>query len=63
MQRPWSCDGLVVFLADLFTGSLARQSLLDAALFTRLQVVGVTLDVFNDVLRLDLAFKAAKGIL
>ena len=42
------------FLAIAF----ASQCLLEAALFTRLHVVGVTFDLFDDVLLLNLALKA-----
>ena len=62
MQRPWFRDGLVVFLADLFTGSLARQSLLGSTLVSRFQIERMLLDILDDVFLLDLPFKAAQRI-
>jgi hypothetical protein len=54
---------LVLFLAGLLPISLARQCFLDAALFTGLQVVGVTFDFLDDVFLLNLPLKPAKRIL
>jgi hypothetical protein len=50
---------LVLLFPSLLTIPLARQGSLDATLFARLQVVGVTLDFLNDVLLLYLPFKPA----
>ncbi len=53
--------GVAIF-ADLFLCPLARQGLLHAAFFTRLQIIRVPLYLFNDVFRLDLAFKPAQRV-
>jgi hypothetical protein len=50
---------LVLLFASLLTIPLARQSCLDAALFARLQVVGMTLDFLDDVFLLNLPLKPA----
>jgi hypothetical protein len=57
------CGKLLVLFANLFSGTLARQSFFHPALLARLQVVGVTLHFLNDVFRLNLALKATQGIL
>ena len=44
--------------ARLLTVAFASQCLFEAALFTRLHVVGVAFDLFDDVLLLNLALKA-----
>ena len=54
---------LILFLASFLAIALAGQSGFHAALFTRLEVVGVTLDFLDDVLLLDLPFEAAQCIL
>ena len=54
--------GLVLFLADLFAVSFACKSFLDATLLTWLQIEGVTLDLFDDVFGLHLAFEATQCI-
>ncbi len=54
---------LILLFADFFARALTRQSLLDAGLFARLQVIGVTLDFLDYVLLLYLALKTAKGVL
>ena len=54
---------LILLFANLFSGTLSRQSLLHSALRARLQVEGVTLHFFNNVLLLDLAFKTSKSVL
>ena len=59
-MEEWS--RLVLLLASLLTIALTRQSGLHAALLTRLEIVGVTLDFLDDVLLLDLPFKAAQRI-
>src|SRR5579864_7000791 len=56
-------SNLIRLSPDFFPGTLARQSLLHSALLARLQVIGVTLHFLNDVLRLNLALEAAKGVL
>jgi hypothetical protein len=57
------CGNLILLFANLFSGTLSRQSLLHSALRARLQVEGVTLHFLNDVFRLNLALKPTKGIL
>ena len=52
----------ILLFASLFTIPLARQGGLDAALLTGLQVVGVTLDFLDDVLRLYLPLEPAQRI-
>ena len=52
----------ILFLASLLPVPLARQGSLYPALFTGLQVVGVTLDFLDDVLLLHLALKPAQRI-
>ena len=49
-------------LFDSFSGTLSRQSLLDALLLARLQVEGVTPDLLDDVFLLHFAFEATKRI-
>src|SRR2546428_4872261 len=58
-----NCCNLIRLSANLFSGTLSRQSLLQSALIARLQVVGVTLHFLNDVFRLNLALEPTKGIL
>ncbi len=50
---------LVLLFASLLAIPLASQSRFYALLFTRLQVVGVTLDFLDDVFLLNLPFKPA----
>jgi hypothetical protein len=56
---------LVLFLlfTGLFTAPFAGQCLFQALFFTRLQIEGVALDLFNDVFGLHLALETAEGIL
>ncbi len=54
---------LVLHFASLLSITLARQSCLHAALLTRLQVVGVTLNFLDDVLLLDLSLEATQRVL
>jgi hypothetical protein len=49
--------------AILLPVSLACQRLLSPQLLTRLQVKGVSLDLLDNVLLLDLPLEAAKGVL
>jgi hypothetical protein len=60
-QRDIRCASLklVRFLAGFLAIALARESFLDATLFARLQIKGVTLDFLDDVLLLNLALEAA----
>ena len=48
------------FAGTLFSVALARQCFLGALLLTRLQVEGMALDLFYDVLLLDLSFESAQ---
>jgi hypothetical protein len=50
------------FPARLFPVSLTGQRLLDPFLLSRLQVKGVSLDLLDNVLLLDLTLEAAKGV-
>jgi len=54
---------LVLLFASLFATTLASERLFHALLFAGLQVVGVTLHLFDDVLLLDLALKPTQGVL
>ena len=56
-------EGLILFLASLFTAALTSQGFFNALFFARLQIEGMTLHFFNDVFRLNLALEAAEGIL
>jgi hypothetical protein len=56
------CD-LIAIVAHLLPGTLSRQSLLDPALRSRLQIKGVALHVFDDLFGLHLALESAQGIL
>ena len=53
---------LVLLFASLLTIPLARQCFLDATLFARFQVVGVTFDFLDDVFLLHLPLKPAERI-
>ena len=53
---------LILLFASLLAVAFASQSCLHPLFFTRLQVVGVTLDFLDDVLLLNLAFEAAQRI-
>ena len=48
--------------ANLFSGTLSRQSLLHPALGAGLQVEGVALHFLNDVFRLNLALETTEGV-
>jgi hypothetical protein len=45
----------------LLSGTLLRQSLFHPALRARLQIVGVALDLLDDVFRLNLALETTEG--
>ena len=51
---------LSVFLTVLFAVTLASKSLLHPLLFAGFQVVGVLLDLLDDVFLLDFALEAAQ---
>ena len=53
----------IIVSADLLSIPLSGQRLLDALLLSRLEVERVLLYLFDNVLRLNLALKTAKGIL
>ena len=57
------CGNLIWLPANLLSGTLSRQGLLQSPLRARLQVVGVTLHFLDDVFRLNLALEPAQGIL
>jgi hypothetical protein len=52
--------GLWTHAAHFFAQSLAGKGLFDPLFFTRFQVEGMFLDVFDDVFLLDLAFEASE---
>src|SRR5579863_8398405 len=58
----FKCWNSIRLFANLFPGALSCQSLLDSALFARLQVEGVPLHVLNDVFGLNLALKPTKSV-
>lgn len=53
---------LVLLLADFLTISFASERFFDTLLFARLQIEGMTLDLFDNVFGLHLALKATQGI-
>src|SRR5215471_14322605 len=53
---------LLYFPATLLPVAFAGQRLLGPELLTRLQVKGVSFDLFNNVLLLDLTLEATKGV-
>ena len=53
---------IIDFPARLLPVSFAGQGLLDPELLTRLEVEGVTFHFLDDVLLLDFALEAAKGV-
>ena len=55
--------GLGAHAAHFFPQPLARQSLFDAPLFTRLKVERVFLDILNDVFLLNLTLEAPESTL
>ena len=64
-RKGWvasGCDSVRLF-PNLFSGTLARQGLLYPTLGARLEVEGMTLHLFNDVFRLNLALEPPQGIL
>ena len=64
-RPPWErrpSFELVLLFTSLFAAALARQRFLHTLLLARLEVKGVTLHFLNDVLLLNLAFKAPQGI-
>jgi len=57
-----SVMGLFGLATGLFAVTLPRQGLLHALLFSRLQVEGVLLDLFNDVFLLHLPLETPQGV-
>lgn len=53
----------MLFSTNLLAATLARQSFFDALSFARLEVEGVTLRFFDNVLLLDFALEPTKGVL
>ncbi len=63
---PGKGDGpalLVLFLASLFTASLASQRFFHALFLARFQVKGVSLDLLDNVFLLHLALETAQSVL
>lgn len=56
-------EPLLNILGPFFAIPLAGEGLFEPPLFTGLQVVGVTFDLFDDVLLLHLPLKPAQGAL
>ena len=54
---------LVLLFTCLLAAALASQRFFYALLFARLEVKGVTLNLLNNVLLLDLTLEAAQGVL
>ena len=54
---------LVLFLTSFLSAPLASQRLFHSLLLARFQVKGVSLNLLDDVLLLNLAFKAAQRVL
>jgi hypothetical protein len=63
LSHPATSRVLVRLFANLFAGSLTRQSLFHPALLTRFQVEGVTLHILYDVFRLNFTLESSKSIL
>ena len=53
---------LFVIASALFSAALACQCFFNATFFARFHVVGMLLDVLNNIFLLDFSFKATKGI-
>ena len=53
----------VPLVSYLFSGTLSRQGLLHPTFCSRFQVIGMALDLFDDVFRLHLALESSQGIL
>lgn len=56
-------DRLVLLLARFLTTALPSQSFFCPLLFARLQVVGVPLDLLDNIFLLYLAFETAESVL
>jgi hypothetical protein len=54
---------LILLFSRFFAAAFAGQRLFQALLFARLQIKGVTLDLFDDVFRLHLALEAPQCVL
>ncbi len=54
---------LVLLFPSLLAATLARKRFLYALFFARLEVEGMTLNLLDNVLLLDLALKASQGVL
>ena len=53
---------LVLLFTSLFATALARQRFFHTLLFARLEVEGMSLDLLDDVLLLDLTLEASQGV-
>ena len=51
---------LLSLASYLFSGTLLRQGLLHPTFCSRFQVIGMALDLFDDVFRLDLTLESAQ---
>ncbi len=63
LVEPYSQLFSIIISADLLSIPLSGQRLLDTLFFSRLEVERVLLYLFDDVLRLNLAFETTKSIL
>jgi len=54
---------LFLLFTSFFAAALPRQRLFDALLLAGLQVIGVSLDLLDNVFLLHLAFETPEGIL
>ena len=62
LNGPRLYGRLVLLTPLLLTETLARERLFGAPLFSRLHVIAVLLDFFDDVFRLHLSLEAAQSI-
>jgi hypothetical protein len=53
----------VPLASHLFSGTLPRQRLLHPTFCSGFEVIGMALDLFDDVFRLDLALESPQGTL
>ena len=62
-ERPNRIGPSVLLTPLLFPEAFTRKSGLGATLFSRLHVIAVALDLFDDVFRLDLALEPPESVL
>jgi hypothetical protein len=58
----FACFGLLDLATIFLAIPLARESLFDPLFFSRFQIEGMPLDLFNDVFLLHLPLEPAKGV-